>query len=736
MQDSTRTEVSPGTRLDGFVSYSRRDATTVLPLIEEAERRGRSLWVDADDIPAGTPWREELGSGIEAADSFLACLSDHWLASTECRKEYDQAVDLGKRLVPVVVGELDTGAVPAPLAVLQWVQARDRDTAEILAAVFSAIDVDQARVREHTHWLALALRWERRGQDRSLLVRGQELRSAEDWLGQPGANPAPTPLQTQFVTASRRAERARLRMLLAVALAAVLVTAVLAVVAVVQRGEAVTQRKIAEEQRAEAIRQRDTARSRQLAVGGPRPGRRGSRAGAAHRPGVAWSTSPTDEALAALRTTVASSYARATHHAHDESVSGLAWLGESAVVSLGLDGRLQVTDATDGSSIGEVSLAPGKPQYLAATPSGDHGLAMTRSGTVWEWHLDPDGRPEQTPAVIRRDGTAVVGSPSDDMLLAVGADGTATVLAEGRSSELDLLPRTSTETVAEAAAAGGVIAVGTTSGEVYVVRDGAVPDLLTTMPSQVASLQLTPDGERLLVTAFTGSVVVVDTRSGKVVAEPSAFAYSAAMDETGQLVVTTDINGVVTLTGGAEDLVLSSGGGLYVAADFSDDGSLVAAASLTAGAKVWRTSDGAAVASLLGSSRDVQEVAFAADDRIATGHGDGDVRVWQLPPQPVPIAPPIADLAIGGVDDVALSPDENLLASPARSWTSSRCPLGPRSTRRAARLLRSATDAWAATSSSSWAALRRASPSTRRAGCWPSPATPGPWTSGTSGRAA
>ena len=119
------------TRLDGFVSYSRRDATTVLPLIEEAERRGRSLWLDADDIPAGTPWREELGSGIEAADSFLACLSDHWLASTECRKEYDQAVDLGKRLVPVVVGELDTGAVPAPLAVLQWVAgARPRHSGD------------------------------------------------------------------------------------------------------------------------------------------------------------------------------------------------------------------------------------------------------------------------------------------------------------------------------------------------------------------------------------------------------------------------------------------------------------------------------------------------------------------------------------------------------------------------------------------------------------------------------
>ena len=108
--------------------------------------------------------------------------------------------------------------------------------------------------------------------------------------------------------------------------------------------------------------------------------------------------------------------------------------------------------------------------------------------------------------------------------------------------------------------------------------------------------------------------------------------------------------------------MLSPGGGFYVATDFSDDGSLVAAASLTSGVTVWRTSDGSEVANLLGSSRDVQEVAFAADGRIATGHADGDVRVWQLPPQPVPIAPADPGLAIGGVDDVALSSDESLLA--------------------------------------------------------------------------
>ena len=54
--------------LDAFVSYSRRDQPFVIVLKEGLEQRGRNVWIDSDDIPAGTPWRRELGTGIEAAD--------------------------------------------------------------------------------------------------------------------------------------------------------------------------------------------------------------------------------------------------------------------------------------------------------------------------------------------------------------------------------------------------------------------------------------------------------------------------------------------------------------------------------------------------------------------------------------------------------------------------------------------------------------------------------------------
>ena len=67
--------------LDAFISYSRRDAAFVIELKNALERRGRNVWIDADDIPPGAPWRRELGSGIEAADSFVFVISPDSLES-------------------------------------------------------------------------------------------------------------------------------------------------------------------------------------------------------------------------------------------------------------------------------------------------------------------------------------------------------------------------------------------------------------------------------------------------------------------------------------------------------------------------------------------------------------------------------------------------------------------------------------------------------------------------------
>ena len=64
-------------------------------------------------------------------------------------------------------------------------------------------------------------------------MRGEDLRSAEQWLAQAGTQKErqPTALQTEYIIASRRASNRRLRMFLGIAVAVVVMTIVLAAVA-------------------------------------------------------------------------------------------------------------------------------------------------------------------------------------------------------------------------------------------------------------------------------------------------------------------------------------------------------------------------------------------------------------------------------------------------------------------------------------------------------------------------
>ena len=247
--------------LDVFLSYSRRDARFATELAGALEQRGRTVWIDADDIAPGAPWREELGTAIEAAQVFVFVISPDSIASAECAVELARAIELNKRLVPILHREHSD--IPAALAELQFIAIHDAgELATGLDLVERAIDTDHDWVRAHTHWGARALRWAERDRDRSLLLRGHDLRTAEAWLAQQaeGSTPRPTQLQTDFIVTSRHAERRRLRTLVGAALSAVAVALTLAVVALLARSEAVDQRNQAAFPRAGGTRRQPTRR--------------------------------------------------------------------------------------------------------------------------------------------------------------------------------------------------------------------------------------------------------------------------------------------------------------------------------------------------------------------------------------------------------------------------------------------------------------------------------------------
>ena len=122
------------------------------------------------------------------------------------------------------------------MAKLNWpTESDDFDTQ--VDALIAAMDLDFDWLRGHTRLLVRAEEWQRRDADGSLLLRGADLRDAERWLlaGDTKAKRVPTPLQTQFIVASRQAETRRRNVQRAIASVALVVLSALSIYSWIQR---------------------------------------------------------------------------------------------------------------------------------------------------------------------------------------------------------------------------------------------------------------------------------------------------------------------------------------------------------------------------------------------------------------------------------------------------------------------------------------------------------------------
>ena len=210
-----------------FISYSRKDSTFVRRLHNAFAAENREAWVDWEGILPSAEWRQEITTAIEEADAFVFVITPDSVESEVCRRELSIAVEHSKRLIPIVFRVVDDEKMPESLAKLNWINFRHKDDfTKSFNALIKAIDTDLDYVRAHTHILTKSLDWERKGEDRSLLLRGRDLKDAEEWLATgSGKFPASSTLQTQFILTSRKRQTHQLRMILAAAALAIVLLA-------------------------------------------------------------------------------------------------------------------------------------------------------------------------------------------------------------------------------------------------------------------------------------------------------------------------------------------------------------------------------------------------------------------------------------------------------------------------------------------------------------------------------
>ena len=669
---------TPGrTAVDGFVSYSRLDARRVSAVVDRIERQGRTLWIDGADIPAGALWREELCRAIEDASAIICFVSSNWAGSTECRAEVDLAISLGKRLVPVILEPVAVATLPGELRSVQWIEAPDAeaDVDRVSAAVIAAIDVDPERVREHTFWLAQALRWHARDWQRSQLVRGRNLRAAEAWLQRAGRDPEPTSLQIAFVTASRRAERRRGRIQLSIAVAGVLIASTLAAIAVQQRNT--------------AIRERNTARSRGLAVASadqlgndPELALLLARAG--------WQSAHTSEALSALRAAVHRSPIRRTVHSGSASATDVMGTANTLVVG-SADGQLSSWNASSGQLVDRQTL-PGPVERLVRDQAADAGVAVTTNHDAAIFTVQKSGRLTVS-APVANVLTATISADGKVALFGL-AVGTVLRSELGTSSVATVLRVSGDEAPAAVATsnAAAVTAIGTgltdyrpgqlpvsgqTEGRLY-VRDAHGTRLLHTYETPVSIVALDKPGTFVLSVATDGSGTVQRASTGQVMLE-FRNAFQADLDPSGRYAAISTIEGQTMLGSLATRRwsTLAARSEPLIDLRFGENGVVVGATAAGSG-YAWTTADGHQLGRFSGASGRMTSISVEpAARQVVTGHLNGDVDVWALPPEPVRVSLGASDVngTVGiAVNSASVSPNGALVLTAATSglievWT-------------------------------------------------------------------
>ncbi|MFN8412511.1 MAG: TIR domain-containing protein [Anaerolineales bacterium] len=234
---------------DVFISYSRKDSGTARKLIQELKSINMEVWVDWEDIPPAVGWLEQILEGIERSDAFIFLVSPDSAASEVCKVEVEHARKNHKRIIPILVRDVDPKNVVSTIRDLNWIYLRTQDDFKAgLEKLKIAITIDIEWVEEHRRLQVRALEWERK-KDPSLLLRGGDLRNARRMVTSAKTkDPQPSDLQNTYIDFSTQSERRRTTLIIS-AITAIFIMIILSITAVYQSQQASANEKIAQQQK-------------------------------------------------------------------------------------------------------------------------------------------------------------------------------------------------------------------------------------------------------------------------------------------------------------------------------------------------------------------------------------------------------------------------------------------------------------------------------------------------------
>lgn len=226
---------------DVFVSYRRLNVEFVKRLVEDLQAQDKEVWVDWEDIPPGVEgFADEIKRGLEGADTFIAVLSPDYLESTYCVDlELQYAVELKKKIIPIVLHKFDDYPIPEGISHINWIyftphagQANAYD--EAFPKILQVMDTDLEHVRQHKRFMLRAIEWDENNRLQSFLLNGEEIENAQTWLAHgAGKEPIPNDLHREYIASSVKHRQRQQQLLLSGVTVALIVSIALAILSLI-----------------------------------------------------------------------------------------------------------------------------------------------------------------------------------------------------------------------------------------------------------------------------------------------------------------------------------------------------------------------------------------------------------------------------------------------------------------------------------------------------------------------
>lgn len=104
-----------------FVSYSHDDSPLVGPVVKLLRANKSLVFLDSDNIPGGSKWRDEIAGALKQAQLVVVFWCGHSSTSNAVCNEWSAAINLGKDVLPLL---LDATPLPDQLREYQWIDFR------------------------------------------------------------------------------------------------------------------------------------------------------------------------------------------------------------------------------------------------------------------------------------------------------------------------------------------------------------------------------------------------------------------------------------------------------------------------------------------------------------------------------------------------------------------------------------------------------------------------------------